>query len=296
MATSKRLTEVRAESKTVTIDERSRIIIFSDCHRGDYGWIDEFAKNQNLFYYALSYYYNENFTYMELGDGDDLWKNRSFADIFEAHRMVFELMSRFYHEDRLYLFHGNHDIERSNPNYVKSTLYSYTDEITGQKRPLFPDIKVLEGLVLKYEPNGQEIFLVHGHQGDLMSDLIWPVGRFFVRAVWKNLQLFGLNDPTSAAKNFTVAKRVDKKLIRWSEENRQMIIAAHTHRPRYPSLDQVPYFNTGSVVSPYCITGIEIRHGQIAMIRWCVRADFGGTLRIVRDVMVGPYPLDAWEY
>ncbi len=242
MATFKRLTEVREKAKTILIDDQTRIIIFSDCHRGDYGWIDEFAKNQNLFYYALTYYYNENFTYMELGDGDELWKNRSFADIFSAHQMVFELMSRFYHQDRFHLFFGNHDIERAYPNYVKSTLYSYIDESTGQKRPLFPDIEVLEGLVLKYAPNGQEVFLVHGHQGDLMSDLIWPVGRFFVRAFWKNLQLFGLNDPTSAAKNFTVAKRVDKKLMHWSLEKQKMIIAGHTHRPRYPSLDGNPVF------------------------------------------------------
>ena len=75
-----------------------------------------------------------------------------------------------------------------------------------------------------------------------------------------------------------------------------MILAGHTHRPRFPTLDQVPYINSGSAVSPFAITGIEIRHGQIAMVQWCVRPDFAGTLRIVRDVMQGPQPLNAWRY
>lgn len=296
MATFERLNQVKATAKLIEIDDSSRIIIFSDCHRGDYGWADDFAKNQNIFLHALSYYYHDNFTYIELGDGDELWKNRSFHDIFTAHRQVFEIMSRFYFENRLYVLYGNHDIERSNPNYVKNTLYSYLDEHNGQIRPLFPDISVHAGLILRHKNTGRDLFLVHGHQGDLLSDLAWPVGRFFVRALWRNLQLFGFNDPTSAAKNFTVARRVDKKLINWSRENQQMIIAAHTHRPRYPGLNEVPYFNTGSVVSPFSITGIEIRYGQIAMVHWNVRADFGGTLRIVRDVMQGPQPLDAWAF
>ena len=296
MSTFTRLSEVKAAAPTLTIDNESKIIIFSDTHRGDYGWADDFAKNQNIFYYALSYYYHEGFTYIELGDGDELWKNRSFNDIFIAHRHVFELISRFYHEGRFQMLFGNHDIERSNPAYVANTLYSYFDEHTAQYRPLFPEINVHAGLMLKHVESGRDILLVHGHQGDLLSDLIWPVGRFFVRILWRNLQLFGLNDPTSAAKNFTKAARVDKKLIAWSVANRQMIIAGHTHRPRFPAIDQPAYINTGSVVSPYCITGVEICHGQIAMIRWCVKPDFGGSLRIVRDIMQGPQPLDAWEY
>ncbi len=294
-ATFQRLNQVLENAPIIEIDDSSRIILFSDCHRGDYGWADDFAKNQNIFLHALSYYYNENYTFIEMGDGDELWKNRSFYDIFTAHRRVFELMSRFYHEDRYYMLFGNHDIERSNPNYVRSTLFSYLDERNGQLRPLFPDITVHSGFILRHTPSQRDLLLVHGHQGDLLSDLIWPVGRFFVRVLWRNLQLFGFNDPTSAAKNFTVAKRVDKKLIYWSRENHHMIVGAHTHRPRFPSLQETPYFNTGSVVSPFSITGIEIRHGQIAMVHWNVRADFGGTLRIVRDVVHGPQPLQAWK-
>lgn len=296
MSTFTRLNEVWEIAQRVPIDNDSRLILFSDCHRGDYGWADDFAKNQNLVYHALSYYFHEGYTYIEMGDGDDLWKHHNFTEIFTAHRVIFELLMRFHAEKRLYMLVGNHDIEKQYPRFVQSHLYTFFDEVTQTRKPFFPDIVIHQGLVLQHAPTQREILLVHGHQGDLMSDLVWPLGRFVVRAFWRNLQLYGLGDPTSAAKNFTIAKRVDKKLIYWSRETHHMIIAGHTHRPRFPALDQAPYFNTGSVVSPYSITGIEIRYGQIAMIRWSVKPDIVGNLRIVRDVMAGPQPLDAWGY
>ncbi len=296
MFDTQRLNAAYQKAKRLQIDDQSKIILFSDCHRGDYGWADDFAKNRNIFYYALTYYFNEGFTYIELGDGDELWKNRYFSELFNAHRQVFELMSRFYMQNRFYMVFGNHDIERSIPLFVKNNMYDYFDETTQQKKPLFPDIQIYDGIRLKYTPLDKELFLVHGHQGDLVSDILWPFGRLMVRLLWRNLQLFGFSDPTSAAKNFTKAVRVDKRLIKWSKDYQRMVVAGHTHRPRFPAADHPPYFNTGSVVSPYCITGIEIRHGQIALIRWCVKPDFSGSLRIVRDVMQGPQPLDAWEY
>ncbi|MAT42224.1 MAG: serine/threonine protein phosphatase [Anaerolineaceae bacterium] len=296
MFATQRLNTVFQNAKKLKIGDSSKIIIFSDCHRGDYGWSDDFAKNRNIFYYALSFYFNEGYTYIELGDGDELWKNRFFSEIFVAHQQVFELMSRFYMQDRFHMVYGNHDVERSIPSVVKNTLYAYYDENIQQKRPLFPDIQPVGGIRLCYTPQDRDIFLVHGHQGDLVSDILWPFGRLMVRLMWRNLQLFGFSDPTSAAKNFTKAVRVDKRLINWSLQQKKMIIAGHTHRPRYPTTAQPPYFNTGSVVSPHCITGIEIRHGQIALVRWCVKPDFSGSLRIVRDIMQGPQPLDAWGY
>lgn len=60
MSTFTRLNQVREASKRLPIDNDARIIIFSDCHRGDYGWADDFAKNQNLVSHALSYYYHKD--------------------------------------------------------------------------------------------------------------------------------------------------------------------------------------------------------------------------------------------
>ncbi len=152
MFATQRLNAVFQSAKKIKINDQTKIIIFSDCHRGDYGWSDDFAKNRNIFYYALSFYFNEGYTYIELGDGDELWKNRYFSELFKAHQQVYELMSRFYMQDRFHMVFGNHDIERSIPAYVKNTLYHYFDENIQQKRPLFPDIKPLAGIRLCYTP------------------------------------------------------------------------------------------------------------------------------------------------
>jgi len=78
MSTSKRLTEVFKSAEEILFDDSSKFIFFSDCHRGDNSWSDDFADNQNLFFHALNYYYNKGFTYIEIGDGDELWENKIF--------------------------------------------------------------------------------------------------------------------------------------------------------------------------------------------------------------------------
>ncbi len=57
----------------------SRFVLISDCHRGCGNHNDNFLKNQNLYFAALNYYYEKEFSYVELGDGDELWENRSLS-------------------------------------------------------------------------------------------------------------------------------------------------------------------------------------------------------------------------
>jgi UDP-2,3-diacylglucosamine pyrophosphatase LpxH len=153
----------------------------------------------------LDYYYKNGFTYIEIGDGDELWENGRFDTIRQEHSDVFWLMSRFYEEKRLYLIFGNHDIERKNRKTVEKTLYQYYDEREKKYKPLFKNIEVHEGLVLRHSITNNKIFLVHGHQGDICSDQLWRLSRFFVRHLWRHLQLIGIRDPTSPAQNFKKA-------------------------------------------------------------------------------------------
>ena len=81
MSVSSRLTEVFQSAPEIQFDDTSRLIFFSDCHRGDNSWADNFSKNQNVYFRALEYYFNEGFTYFELGDGDELYENKYFSDI-----------------------------------------------------------------------------------------------------------------------------------------------------------------------------------------------------------------------
>ena len=78
MSSAKRLTRAYKKAKRIAFDDDSKFIIFSDCHRGDNSFADDFANNRNIYYHALKHYYKEDFTYCELGDGDELWENISF--------------------------------------------------------------------------------------------------------------------------------------------------------------------------------------------------------------------------
>lgn len=57
----------------------------SDCRRGWGNTSHNFLQSQTLFLGALEYYLEKGFTYIELGDGDELWKNRTTEQIIEAH-------------------------------------------------------------------------------------------------------------------------------------------------------------------------------------------------------------------
>ncbi len=290
-----RLTDVFTRAEVIPFDDASRFVLFSDTHRGDNSWADDFGPNQQLFFFALQHYFDNGFTYIEVGDGDELWENADFAEIRYQHSHVFWLMQQFYRVGRLYMIYGNHDIERQNPDTVRKTLYTYYDERSGTVKPLFDGITVHEGLVLHHAAAGRRIFLVHGHQADPISDRWWRLSRFMVRHFWRHMQLLGFRDPTSPAKNHRKRGVVEQRLITWVQANAQMMIAGHTHRSVFPDPDAPLYFNIGSGVHPRCITGIEIAEGAITLIKWSIRPDRDGALFVARDVLVGPRPLrELW--
>ena len=248
MSVSTRLTEVFQAAQEIPFDDQSRLVFFSDCHRGDNSWADDFAKNQSLFFYALEYYLTGNFTYFELGDGDELYENRHFADIRSAHSHIFWRLREFYRAGRFHMIYGNHDKERADPRVVAKTLFEFVDDRTGQTEPLFDGIQVHEGLVLKHSPTGGKIFLVHGYQGDAINDQYWKLGRFLVRTLWRPLQLLGVDDPTSPAQNFKKRDALESEIEAWIKANNQPTIFGHTHRPSFAAAGDPPYFNDGSCV------------------------------------------------
>src|SRR5690554_6415960 len=118
-----RLTQVFNDSIEVVFDDYDRFVLVSDCHRGDGTWADNFSKNQNIFFAALTYYYNKKYTYIEIGDGDELWEIKKFLDILNMHKDVFWLLSRFHNENRLFFIYGNHDIVKKDNKYAVENLY-----------------------------------------------------------------------------------------------------------------------------------------------------------------------------
>lgn len=292
MGSKHRLTRAYQNAKIIPFDDTSKFVLFSDCHRGDNSFADDFANNRNIYYHALKHYYQEGFQYCELGDGDELWENLSFQPILEAHKNVYELMKLFHDQGKLHMIWGNHDMVYRSQNYVEKNLFSYFDPKTGADVDLFCGIEYHEALVLKHAETQQELFLTHGHQADWWNYLFWRWSRFLVRILWKPLNVMGIADPTSPAKNYKELIKVEKRIKRWIlENNNKLTIVGHTHRPRFPEPGDIAFFNDGSCVHPRSITGIEIEKGEISLVKWQINTRDDGTLQIVRVLLEGPKKL-----
>ena len=288
----KRLNNAYNNAKVIAFNDQSKFILFSDCHRGDNSFADDFANNRNIYFHALNHYYSQGFDYCELGDGDELWEHLSFTPILEAHKNVFMLLKQFHEEERLHMIWGNHDMVYRNPEYVEKHLSTYFDEKIGEDVELFCNIQFHEGIILKHAETGQELFLMHGHQADWWNYTFWKWSRFMVRVLWKPLNVMGIADPTSPAKNYKELIKIERRTKNWiAEHNNRITIAGHTHRPRFPKPGEIPFFNDGSCVHPRSITGIEIEQGEISLIKWQISTSEDGTLKIVRVLLEGPRKL-----
>ncbi len=296
MSSKSRLDNAYKNAIRLPFDEHSKFILFSDCHRGDNSFADDFANNRNIYFHALKHYYTKGFTYCELGDGDELWENLSFESIFYAHKNVYMLMKQFHDEARLHLIWGNHDMVYKNKAYVNKHLTSYFDTKTAEDTALFCDIEYHEGIVLQNSNTQQELFLCHGHQADWWNYIFWKWSRFLVRILWKPLNVMGIADPTSPAKNYKELIKIERRTKKWISENNNLItITGHTHRPRFPQPGDIAFFNDGSCVHPRSITGLEIENGKISLIKWQIVTKEDGTLKIDRVLLEGPTRLADYK-
>lgn len=284
----KRISKAYMAAAEIMFDDDSKFIIMSDCHRGDGSWSDSFAQNQSIYFAALSYYFNKDYTYIELGDGDELWEYRNFYDIAHEHSDAFWLMKQFYENRRLYMIYGNHDMVKMNNKFIEKNLYKYFNQRHNKYVDLFNNIKVHESLILKHKESGNNVLLLHGHQVDFLNSVLWKIARFLVRYFWRPMENFCFKDVTRTAKNYKKKNDVAQRLTEWVIKENKIIIAGHTHRPMFPKTGEPPYFNDGSCVHPRCITGIEISDGNISLIKWSIKSSEGGNLKVEKDIISGP--------
>lgn len=294
MSTSRRLTRVFKASEEILFDDTSRFVFLSDCHRGDNSKADDFAPNRTIYSSALDYYYTNDYTYIEIGDGDELWENDLFSTLLQAHRDVYLLMQKFYKAGRLYMIWGNHDIVKQRRNFVQKNLFEYYNPITQKFEPLFNNIKIHEGLILRYCGTHHKIFVVHGHQGDLLNDRLWPLARFLVRCIWRHVECFRRRNPISPARNISRMNAIENNIINWVKANKQLVITGHTHHSSFAKPGEIPYFNDGCCVYPNLITGIEIRNGEIMLVKWSQKPSNNRRSTVTRDIIAGPEKIQAF--
>ncbi|MCL2405355.1 MAG: metallophosphoesterase family protein [Defluviitaleaceae bacterium] len=289
MSAFTRVQNVFASADELCINRDSRLVIISDCHRGTGTAADNFAINKNIYYAALKYYLRECFTYIELGDGDELWENKRFPMIMKEHHNIFELLSQFHKHGRLHMIYGNHDMDKKDPAWVArylegSPVAGYNSSETPDI-PLFTGIKIHEGLVLKHQPSGQEILLIHGHQADFFNFRMWRLARFLVRYIWRPLELIGVLNPFDTPHRTGRRNMVERRLIKWCQQQNITLIAGHTHHTSFPKDGEPPYYNNGSCVSRQQITCIEIQDDCISLVKWSLQPRRDGVLYVRRDVV-----------
>ncbi len=296
MFTNQRLTETYCRAPIKHFDEHSKFIFFSDLHRGDDSISDEFARNQTLMLCALKYYYNKGYTYIEVGDGDELWEYKHFQYIRTAHTDIFALLKAFYEANRFIMLYGNHNIFLKDQKYVAKHYYHFYDQYEDKVTDLLNGIIPLEAVILRHRKTGQKILVMHGHQGDLLNDQLWPINMFFLRYFWRFVHVVGFKNPSSPARNYQKRHKVEKKYNKWIQENKDMLICGHTHRAKFPKKGHLPYFNTGSCIHSKGLSGIEIINDQIMTIQWRLEADENGYVKVVRHIIHGPGPLTSFAF
>jgi predicted phosphodiesterase len=287
-----RLLRAYENGHKMDFDNTSKIIFFSDVHRGDNSISDEFAHNQNIYYHALEDYFNKGYTYIEVGDGDELWEHSKFKHIRGAHNDIYELLRKFYSENRFHMIYGNHNMSFKYPGHVKKNLYEFYCEYQDEVSELFPDIKVHESIIMRHRETNKEVFVVHGHQGDFINDHMWRIMKYINRHFWHYLHIVGFRNPASPAKNRHKRHKIEKNYTKWIKKYRKMLIVGHTHRPKFPSEWEEPYFNTGSCLFPRSITGLELTEGKIGLVDWRIRPDSDGVLHISKVFLKGPEPIE----
>ena len=258
----RRLDQILDTSPELLIDNASKIIFFSDIHRSDKSVDDEFAFNEALFLHALSRYYHAGFTYIELGDGDDLWQTPDFSRIERAYTEIFTLLRGFKAQNRLHMIVGNHEIQGQQYQHIEKGEFSAD-----------------EGLVLRHRHGGQRLLVVHGHQVDVWSDQLGWLSQELVWLMHRGSNRLGLKVGDLAAPAGLVSRRLNGwyknsqqrialQLTEWAKSRQEPIITGHTHLPVFPQYYQTPYFNTGCGINPGYITGIEIENGLIFPVKW----------------------------
>lgn len=252
-----------------------KFIIFSDQHKGNKTWADDFLASEKTYIAALEQYNNEGYTYINLGDCEELWKFNPLQILPHIENSL--AAEAAFQPDRYFRTFGNHDILWKSKLDVQLLLNSYFNKA----------LTVYEGIILHIK-NGEkplEVFLTHGHQGDVMSDNN-AFSTWIVAHIWMPIQRYLQLNINVPSKDYTLRHQHNQLMHEWSSlRNNLLLITGHTHQPVFASgryynhpetsietktLEVKPcYFNTGCCCfSDGDITGIEISEGMIRLVKW----------------------------
>ncbi|MBX3238305.1 MAG: metallophosphoesterase family protein [Chitinophagaceae bacterium] len=282
-----------------------KFIIFSDLHKGNKKRADDFKVSEKSYLDALRFYSENGYTLIHLGDVEELWKFNLFT--VKGHNTdSISLEREFVNRDALIKVYGNHDLFWKNDPFAPLQLLNfYNKDIstyeavllqydTGEKvidiflthghqgdglsdgnkfaawfvakiwaplqsylelsinTPAFNDILKTEHNQIMYEWGSlhPDLLVITGHTHQPVFESMTHLERLYKQLLIARQQ----NDETSISKL--------QEEIAFRRQEYKHISEDYLH------LKPV-YFNTGCCCfNDGDITGIEIEHGEIRLIKW----------------------------
>ncbi|MEO8885647.1 MAG: metallophosphoesterase [Mucilaginibacter sp.] len=210
--------------------DKDKFIILSDQHKGARDGMDIFAKSAKNYLAALDHYNREKFVYINLGDSEELWENL-FITIKRHNKSTFEAEKKFLARKAFVKIFGNHDLYWDNDPLAGVSLLQIYGEV----------VKIYEGAILQTNVNNKplNIYLTHGHQGDLQSDGNW-FSKWFVSDIWGPFQAYLRINPNTPANNDQLKTDHNRLMYEWSSKRKNtLLITGHTHQPVFRSLTEL---------------------------------------------------------
>jgi predicted phosphodiesterase len=282
-----------------------KFIIFSDQHKGGRNGADDFMSCEANYLAALDYYYQNGFHLIALGDCEELWENTLTA-VRKAHQASFDKEKQFIPKNAFIKIFGNHDLYWDNDPFAPLSLKQVYDaevpvyegvimetQISGQTIRIFcthghQGDKVSDGnwfskwfvsriwgplqSYLKINPNtpAYDASLKTVHNSIMYEWSSEQENLFFITGHTHQPVFESLTHIERLYRQILFAQQVhdDKMIHAIQKEIEIRKFSLDDISQNY--LDLVPtYFNTGCCCfSDGDITGIEIEHDCIRLIKW----------------------------
>jgi len=204
--------------KKLSQNSITKYALFSDLHLGDGKTSDNFARNEETMRFALNYYKKNGYSLILLGDVEELWQfplNR-IRDRYDE--KIYSLI-RSFTDKKVYRIFGNHDREWKRP----------ADPVLNNERMIH---RTPEAIKL-----GDDIFLLHGHQGDILCDKnIWFSSCIsYILKFGVPLAKAFFNYENRSATKSQIPKSREKLYYNWAKEKKVILICGHTHNAIFAS-------------------------------------------------------------
>jgi len=222
----------RADKYNWNLDD-TRLIVFSDLHRGQRNHADDFRKCEKTYARAMGFYLDAGYTLVVLGDSEELWEGwpRKVVPAYEA-SLGLEAEFHKANANRYFKVWGNHD-----------DLWGYPGRVSKHLTSIFGPLPVPEALDITFTRGGEKVgrlFLAHGHQGTPGSDKWGKYSRYFVRWVWRPIQRLTKISLTTPAENWELRGKHDRAMYDWAAARNDLVLTAgHTHNPVFVSKPHV---------------------------------------------------------